>query len=159
MEEEFGFIANNGDGMDLVHNSYILSFLRTNKDMTHNYKCRHRVANEPCPGSTTLNETRTVIVRSVREHNHPPLSHVGLVSRKYMIKEKELAATTNQPLSQIHTKIQGELVKELTRDIERTNIADIDACLDEVAQIHPDFLSVKSGLKKKRLQNQPTLPI
>jgi hypothetical protein len=28
-EEEFGFIANNGDGMDLVHNSYILPFLRT----------------------------------------------------------------------------------------------------------------------------------
>ncbi len=49
-EEEFGFIANNGDGMDLVHNSYIFPFLRTNKDMTHNYKCRHRVANVPCPG-------------------------------------------------------------------------------------------------------------
>ena len=49
IEEEFSFIANNGDGMDLVHNSYILSFLKTNKDMTH-YKCRHRVADVPCPG-------------------------------------------------------------------------------------------------------------
>ena len=61
-------------------NSYILPFLRTNKDMTHTYKCRHRVVDVPCPGSTTLNETRTLILRPVREHNHPPLSHVGLTS-------------------------------------------------------------------------------
>jgi hypothetical protein len=32
--------------------------------------------------------------------------------------------------------------------MERTNIADIDAFLDGVAQIHPDFLSVQSGLNK-----------
>ena len=44
--EQFSFVINNGGGLDLLHNSYILPYLRTNKDGTHNYKCRHRVVDQ-----------------------------------------------------------------------------------------------------------------
>ena len=38
--DEFRFIENNQQGYDLLPNSYILPYLRTNKDGSHNYQCQ-----------------------------------------------------------------------------------------------------------------------
>ena len=153
--DEYSFIANNQGGLDLLHNSYILPFLRKNKDESHNYKCRHRVLNEfnisvPCPASTTLLNNK--IIRSNRNHNHAPLSNVAIQSKKALINEKELAATSRRPLNQIHSEVHSKLVNELTKGIDKTNISELDDVLNEVSQVFPDYINVKSGLAKIRSQ-------
>ena len=132
--DDFTFISNNQKGMDLLFDNYILKYVRPNKDGTKYYKCRHHLTNDlneqtPCPASATLlNET--VVVRANKLYNHPPLSHVHLESMKAMRKEKELAVTSRRPLSQIHTEVQSQLVQSLTKEIDKTNITEIDAVLD-----------------------------
>ena len=117
--EQFSFVINNGGGLDLLHNSYILPYLRTNKDDTHNYKCRHRVVDQfskisvPCPGSTTLNALKNEINRSNEAHNHPPLSNVEIVSRKYwfiQIRKKEKKTVEDS------TDSESDVISETSND-------------------------------------------
>ena len=156
----FGFIVNNQGGNDLLVNNYILKYVRPNQDKSHYYKCRHSIVIENhkvnCPASATIRDG--IMLRYSSDHNHPAVSQVCLEVLKSKRKEKELAATSREPLSQIHSEVQSELVNTLTKDIDKTNIAEVDAVLDEVAREFPDYLNVKSGLGKIRSKNLPTLP-